>query len=69
MEGDGSLSAEKEKEEEAKRLQKKAKTSARPKVVPALKKPEAPVTNSGTLGKRRRKVAKEKTEARQKDIF
>ena len=36
MEGDGSLLAEKEKEEEVKRLQKNAKTSAKPKAVPAL---------------------------------
>ena len=45
MEGDGSLRAEKEKEEEAKWLQKKAKASEKPKAVPASTKPTAPVTD------------------------
>ena len=50
-EGDGSLRVEKENEEEAKRLQKKAKASTKPKAVPALTKPTAPVTVAGTWGK------------------
>ena len=68
-EGDGSLRVEKEKEEEAKRLQKKAKTAAKPKTVPALTKSTDPVMVAGTWAKRRRKVAKEETEIQQKDNF
>ena len=71
MESDDSLCAEKEKEkeEETKQLQKKAKTSTKPKEVPAPMKPKAPVTDAGTPGKRRRKVAEKKSEVQQKDNF
>ena len=68
-EGDGSLLVDKEKEEEAKRLQKKAKASAKPKAVPASAKPTALVTVTGTRAKRRRKIAREETKAQQKDNF
>ena len=60
MEGDGLLRAENENEEEVKRLQKKAKTSAKPKAVPAPKKPAASVTDAGTPGKGARRLPRKK---------
>ena len=69
MEGDGSLLAEKEEKEEAKRSQKKVKASAKSEAVPALTKPEDAVTEAGTRAKSRRKVAREVTEAQQNVNF
>ena len=46
MEGVGSLLAEKEEEEEAKRPQKKARASTKPEAVPASTKPAATVTEA-----------------------
>ena len=63
------MQVEKEKEEEAKWLQKKAKASVKPEAVSASTKPTAPVTIAGTRPKRRRKIAREETEVQQKDTF
>ena len=63
MEGDGSLLAEKEKEEEAKRAQKKAKPAVEPKADPCPGATTAPVAGAGSPEKRSKKVIKEKAEA------
>ena len=68
MEGDSSLRAEKEEEEEAKWLQKKVKASENPKAVPASTKPTAPVMVAGTRTKKGMKVAREKVEVQKKTI-
>ena len=69
MEGDGSLLAEKEKEEEAKRAQKKAKPAVEPKTNPAPSAPTASVAGAGSPGKRNKKAIKEKAKARTVDDF
>ena len=47
VKGDGSLLAEKEKEEEAKRTQKKVKPTAKPRAAPAPSEPMALVAEAG----------------------
>ena len=69
MEGDGSLRAEKEKEEEAKRSQKKAKPSTKPRAAPAPREPTASVTEAGQLGKMGKTVTKERRKVRTVDDF
>ena len=69
MEGDGSLLAEKEKEEEAKRTQKKAKPDVKPRATQAPSVPTASVTEAGSPGKRSKKTIKERTKARTVDDF
>ena len=69
MKGDGSLLAEKEEEEEAKRSQKKVTASAKPEAIPVPMKPATKVTVAGTRVKRCRKGAREATEAQQNDNF
>ena len=69
MEGDGSLRAESGKEEQVKRLQNKAKTSTKPKSVPAPKKPTALVTDVRTPGKGAGRPPGGKTKVQQKDNF
>ena len=63
VEDDGSLLAEKEKEEEAKRSQKKAKPTVEPKANPGAGATTMPAAGVGPPGKRRKKAVKEKTEA------
>ena len=63
VEGDGSLLAEKENEEVAKRTQKKLKPAAEPKAQPGTGETTAPAAGVRPPGKRRKKDAKERTEA------
>ena len=69
MEGDGLLRVEKEKEEEAKRSQKKANSSAKPRAAPGPKKSTAPVREAGPSGKRSKTVTNERTKVRTMDDF
>ena len=63
MEGDGSLLAEKEKEEEAKRAQKKVKPAVEPKANPAPGATTTSVAGAGSPGKRSKKTIKKKAKA------
>ena len=69
MEGDGSLRVEKEREEEAKWTQKKAKPSAKPRATPSPREPMDSVTEAKPPGKRSKTAIKERTKARTVDDF
>ena len=69
MEGNGSLLAKKEKEEEVKQAQKKAKPAVEPKANTAPRAPTASVAGAGSPGKRNKKAIKEEAKARTADDF
>ena len=69
VEDDGSLLAEREKEEEVKRAQKKVKHAVEPKANPGPGATTMPAAGVGPPGKRSKKAVKEKTEAWTGDDF